>query len=97
MVCDCCEREEIKINSWQYFLDVKKFFEEKEKEGVFKEIPVKKPYYIGTSVSGKKIEWYADKWYVCHMCNVTWEFIYPNFPALGEVRKLYLSSYDDKK
>ena len=77
-------------------MDVKNFFEEKEKEGVFREVPVQKPYYIGFGTNGKAIEWYADKWYKCYICNVTWEFIYPDFPARGEVRKLYLRRCDDK-
>lgn len=85
--CDCDERIGIKINSWKQFEELKAFFEEQVEEGIFVEIPVEKPYYIGYSSDGKEMKWYADKWYKCVECGVLWEFIYPDFPAQGSVRK----------
>ena len=85
--CDCDERIGIKINSWKQFEESKEFFEEQVKKGIFIEIPVEKPYYIGYDVDGTAMKWYADKWYKCLRCNTLWEFIYPDFPARGSIRK----------
>ena len=30
---------------------------------------------------------YADKWYKCKCCGTLWEFLYPDFPMKGFVRK----------
>ena len=88
MNCDCNERIGTKINSWKQFEELKEFFEGQIKKGLFIDIPVKKPYYIGYSADGKAMKWYADKWYKCLACGVLWEFKYPDFPAQGSVRKL---------
>lgn len=96
MRCDCDERIGIKINSWKQFEQLKTFFEEQVEKGLFIEIPVKKPYYIGHSINGKVVKWYADKWYKCLECGVLWEFIYPDFPAQGSVRKLSLDDCIEK-
>lgn len=48
--CDCDERIGIKIDSWKQFEELKEFFEEQVKKGIFIEIPVEKPYYIGYDV-----------------------------------------------
>lgn len=86
--CDCNERIDVEINSLKQFEDLKKFFEKKVKEGVFVEVSVKRPYYIGYSIIEKKsIKWYANKWYRCRKCGTLWEFQYPDFPAKGFVRK----------
>lgn len=90
--CDCDKRIGIKINSWKQFEELKAFFEEQVKKGVFVEVPVEKPYYIGYNINGKEMRWYADKWYKCLNCGVLWEFVYPEFPAQGSVRKLSLDS-----
>lgn len=86
--CDCDERIGVKINSWKQFEELKSFFDNQVKNGMFIEIPVKKPYYVGYGVDGKSIKWYADKLYKCLECGTFWEFVYPNFPAQGSVRKL---------
>lgn len=86
--CDCNERIGTKINSWKQFEELKNFFEEQVEKGVFVEIPVRIPYYTGYSADGKIMKWYADKWYKCIQCDVLWEFVYPDFPAKGSVRKL---------
>lgn len=95
--CDCNERIGININSWKQFQELKVFFEEQVKKGLFIEIPVKKPYYVGYSADGKEMEWYADKWYKCLECNILWEFIYPDFPAQGKVRKLHAEDYTERE
>lgn len=94
--CDCDERIGIKINSWKQYEELKSFFENQVHEGIFTEIPVKKPYHIGYSANGNKMEWYAEKWYKCLGCGTLWEFIYPDFPAQGLVRKLNLNDYTER-
>ena len=42
---------------------------------------MKKTYYVGCNRITKK--WL----YKCESCGVLWEFIYPYFPALGQVKK----------
>jgi len=91
--CDCKERIGTKINSWKQFEELKVFFDVQVKAGIFVEIPVEKPYYIGYSYDGKAMKWYADKWYKCCECDVLWEFIFPDFPAQGCVKKLNVSDY----
>ena len=91
--CDCDERIGIKINSWKQFQELKIFFENQEKNGIFIEVPVKNPYYIGYDKKGKATEWYADKWYKCLECGVLWEFKYPDFPAQGFVKKFDVCSH----
>ena len=95
--CDCDERIGIDINSWKQFEELKDFFEGQVKKGIFVEIPVEKPYYIGYCDHGEAMKWYADKWYQCLACGVLWEFIYPDFPAQGEVRKLSMDDYAERK
>ena len=56
--CDCNERIGVKINSWKQFEELKAFFEQQAEKGVFLEIPVKKPYYIGHSADGKEMKFY---------------------------------------
>lgn len=95
--CDCNERTVIKINSWKQFEELKGFFEEQVEKGLFFEIPVERPYYIGYSADGEAMKWYADKWYKCLECDALWEFIYPDFPAKGSVRRLNVNDYTEKK
>lgn len=94
--CDCDERIGININSLKQFEELKDFFEEQVEKGLFVEMPVKKPYYIGYSVDGKATKWYADKWYKCLECGILWEFVYPEFPAQGSVRKLNIDDYMER-
>ncbi|MDR2977779.1 MAG: hypothetical protein LBV19_10920 [Streptococcaceae bacterium] len=87
MICDCSEREGVEINSYQLFLDLKAFFEGQTAKGIFEDIPVETPSYVGYSELSGPMEWYAEKWYRCKSCGTLWEFQYPDFPAKGEVRK----------
>lgn len=87
MACDCKERYGIEINSYKLFEELKVFFEKQVENGIFKEIAVTTPYYIGIDSFGDTLEWYADKLYKCNSCGTLWEFQYPDFPAIGEVRK----------
>lgn len=88
ITCDCEERIDTKINSVKKFDELKEFFNHQVAMGIFVEIPVAEPNYIGHDKNGKAIEWYADKWYRCNSCGTLWEFEYPDFPAVGFVRKL---------
>lgn len=87
--CDCKERYGIKINSYKLFEELKFFFKEQVRNGVFNDIPVAEPFYVGHSelkgVNG--IKWYATKWYKCNVCGCLWELDYPDFPAKGFLRK----------
>lgn len=85
--CDCEDRIGIIIESNKMFKSLQTFFREQVEKGVFYEIPVKTPLYIGKGASGEVLEWYADKLYKCNICGTLWEFQYPNFPAYGEIRK----------
>jgi acetone carboxylase gamma subunit len=86
--CECNELHEIEINTWNLFQEIKLYFEEKKLQGVYEDITIKNPYYIGHSDISGEHKWYADKWYKCNNCNIIWEIIYPDFPAKGKVRKL---------
>ena len=85
--CDCAERIGIEINSYDLFEDLKTFFENQKEKGIFAELKVDKPYFIGYDIDGSAMKWYADKWYCCNYCGTLWEFAYPDFPAEGFVRK----------
>ena len=47
MKCDCAERIGIEINSYKFFIELKEFFEEQAQKGIFEDVPVEEPYYIG--------------------------------------------------
>lgn len=95
--CDCDERIGIEINSYQLFQELKKFFEEQVRNGIFLDIPVKLPYFCGYGLKLEEVrdeyKWYADKWYKCKYCGTLWEFKYPDFPAKGFVRKFSDGEY----
>ena len=91
--CDCNERIGIEIDSWKQFEELKTFFENQERDGIFVEIAVKEPYYVGYSIDGEAMKWYADKWYKCKNCGTLWEFQYPDFPKQGSVRKFSDGKY----
>ena len=90
--CDCAERFGVTINSYKQFEELKAFFEGQAEKGIFRDIPVQQPYYIGKGAS-HEIKWYANKWYKCCLCGTLWEFKYPNFPAAGAVRKFVDGQY----
>lgn len=98
--CDCDERMGIEINSFVLFKDLKDFFEKQLKEGVFYEVPVELPYFQGYNLPVEEIKddfkWYADKWYRCSVCGTLWEFLYPEFPAKGFIRKFADGKYYTK-
>jgi hypothetical protein len=85
--CECDNRIAIKIDSIKLFDEIKEFFQENVRLEIYKEVPVKSPYYIGNGDNGYELKWYAEKWYKCNVCGCLWEFIYPDFPAKGSVRK----------
>ena len=85
--CDCNERTDIVIRSLAEFDSLKKFFDSQVENGIFVEVKVEKPYYIGYGSLGKKHAWYATRWIVCKSCGCLWELNYPDFPAYGFVRK----------
>lgn len=93
--CDCNERIEIKINSLRKYEEMKNFFKEQIEKEIFTEMHVEKPYHIGHSIDGREMRWYADKWYKCIECGIIWEFVYPDFPAQGYVKKID-NSYSEK-
>lgn len=52
--CECRQLHETEINSWDLFQDITDYFEKKENDGLYEDIPVTKPYYIGYShISGE--------------------------------------------
>ena len=56
--CDCAERFGVTINSYKQFEELKAFFEGQAEKGIFRDIPVQQPYYIGKGAS-HEIKWYA--------------------------------------
>lgn len=94
--CDCNERVGVEINSWQQFKELKYFFEKQVDDKIFSDL---------TDYDGV---WYLDggnetsiyrntiKTYRCDVCGCLWEFIYPDFPAKGLVRKFPDVKYSEK-
>lgn len=91
MTCDCAKRIGVEIRSYGQFEEIQNFFQEQTRRGVFLDIPVTVPYYVGKGT--QKLKWYADKWYKCNVCGTLWEFCYPDFPASGFVRKFADGQY----
>ena len=87
MGCDCQDRHGVEINSYDLFVELKEYFDEQKELGIFSEVKADKPYFIGYNYDGSAMKWYADKWYCCNFCDTLWEFMYPDFPAKGFVRK----------
>ena len=90
--CECINRYPAEINSIALFNEIKAFFEEQVSLSIYDDVPVAEPYYSWKS-DGKNKKWYADKWYLCHICGCLWEFQYPDFPAKGVVRKFIGGQY----
>ena len=88
MICICNKLKDEKINTWEQYEQLQALFDEYEKNGELVTIPIEKPYYIGKSANGSVYEWYADRWYKCTDCGTIWEFVYPEFPAQGFVKRL---------
>ena len=84
--CECAQRYEAKINSWAFYQEIKEFFEKQVALGAYQDVPVEKPFYTWRS-RDETIDSYADKWYRCKNCGCLWEFVYPDFPGVGFVRK----------
>ena len=80
--CECSERIAAKINSPKMSAEIKQFFEDGVKSGVFTASAPMKPFY---RYNDEKT--FADVWYRCNVCGCLWEVCYPDFPALGFVRK----------
>ena len=90
--CDCNERCDAKINSYNAFIELYNFFEFSTQNNIFEEVTVKYPYTVSES-HGNKIKYYATKWYRCKSCGCFWEFVYPDFPSNGYVRKFDYNNY----
>jgi hypothetical protein len=91
--CECSERYEAEINSYALFQEIKEFFEAQTEKGLYNDIHVDFPYYIGL----KSSKWYASKWYKCKECGCLWEFNYPDFPMRGFVRKFPDGVYRERE
>jgi hypothetical protein len=88
ITCECRNRFETKIDSFNLFQDIKSYFENQIELGIYEDILVKRPYYTGYSnIKNMDIKYYTTKWYICKVCGCLWEFNYPDFPAQGFVRK----------
>lgn len=87
LCCDCEERVGVEINSMALSEELKEFFSRQVSQGIFMDIPVKKTYCQRS---------YADRWYLCKVCGCLWEFICPDFPAKGGVRKFPDGIYFDE-
>lgn len=95
-ICDCNERVGISIDSVKRFEALKAFFEAQKNADVFEELKPNIPFYSWKN-GDRKVEWYATKWYKCNCCNCLWEFVYPDFPGKGFVRKFPDGIYKPKE
>ena len=93
--CECAERYEAKLDTWKLYQEIKDFFKSQAENGVYEDIPVSKPYFIGHS-NTESLSWFADKWYRCRNCGCLWELTYPDFPANGFVRKFPNGVYKER-
>lgn len=91
LICNCSDRIATEIKSLSQLKEIEDFFSEQLSKGVFTELPPRKPYY-----KFKKISWYADKWYKCKICGCLWEYVKPDFPASGSVRKFPNGKYRER-
>ncbi len=96
-ICDCDKRIGIEIDTLKKNEELKSFFMQQSKKGIFENVQIKSPYYIGVNLNQQKIHWYADEWYKCKNCGCLWEIKYPDFPAKGFVRKFADGIYHQKE
>jgi len=86
--CECNERYEAKIDSFNLFQEIKSYFEEEVSRGAYEDVPVKKPLQVLDDHKNVVTQWYPTKWYKCNVCGTLWAFLHPEFPAKGSVYKL---------
>ncbi len=86
--CECANRYEAVINSLALFEEINEFFQSGVERGVFEDAPISVPLERQDDHGRVFARWYPDKWYRCRVCGQLWAFIYPEFPALGNVYKL---------
>lgn len=87
-VCECDTENECELDSLSIQNDYEKFFLRNIRTGALIEENPNIPYY-----TFDKTKWYADKWYRCTVCGCLWEYVKPDFPAGGFVRKFADGSY----
>lgn len=92
MKCNCYNIPNYDIDSLKCLEDTKRFFQEGIHQGIYREVPVRKPYHTYKD-EYQDVKWYANKWYKCCVCKCLWEVLYPNPPAFGFVRKLPPGQY----
>ena len=89
--CECDNRYECKIDSQKKLAEVNGFFDKNQENGTFLKEPAEKPYYIWRDISRKdkngRVRLFADAWYKCKICGCLWEVKWPDFPAIGFVKK----------
>lgn len=82
MRCKCNEDTSGEIDSITKFEQIRRFFQRQVEQGIYEEVPVKKPYYVW-----RFRKYYADKWYRCKEYGCLWEIIYPDLPTNRSVNK----------
>ena len=87
MKCDCAERIGIEINSYKFFIELKEVLRDRSRKVYLRMFRWKNRIISVIVKVTDPLYWYADKWYRCNACGTLWEFRYPDFPAVGEVRK----------
>lgn len=86
--CECCATNECEVDSLFTQNKFENFFFKNIRTGTFIEEKPGIPYY-----TFDQSKWYADKWYRCTVCGCLWEYVKPDFPASGFVRKFTDGSY----
>lgn len=87
MKCDCDDRIGIEINSISSFKKYKEFFESQVDKGIYEDISDYNRIWYKDGGTEKEIYRTTHKYYKCIVCHCIWEFIYPEIPASGRIKK----------
>ena len=85
--CDCEERVGIEINSFKLFKSIESFFQSQVSKGIFEDVSDYSKIWHEHGGSQKELYITTTKQYKCIACGCLWELQYPEFPAVGLVRK----------
>lgn len=87
ITCDCKDRNGIRIDSYKLFRELDEFFRAQVSKGIFDDISDYSRIWYEHGGSEKNIYRETKKCFVCKACGCLWEFIYPEFPAAGQILK----------
>ena len=91
--CECADRFETKIDSFKLFEEIIIFFQEQVNKKIFDDFSDYSKIWYLDGGSERNIYRTTLKHYKCRACGCLWEFVYPEFPAYGFVRKFEDGKY----